>query len=70
MARQAYRVFVSFKTLQAAAVAAQGGDLIAVMPGHYSGFVLEEKPSADDRRYIHFKAMGEPGDVVIDRLPA
>jgi hypothetical protein len=56
--------------LQAAAVAAQGGDLIAVMPGHYSGFVLEEKPSAGDRRYIHFKAMGEPGDVVIDRLPA
>jgi hypothetical protein len=64
---QAYRVFASFRTLQEAADAAQGGDLIAVMPGHYSGFVLEEKPSASDGRYIHFKAMGEPGDVVIDQ---
>jgi hypothetical protein len=64
---QTYRVFASFRTLQQAADAAQGGDLIAVMPGHYSGFVLEEKPSAGDRRYIHFKAMGEPGDVVIDQ---
>lgn len=62
-----YKVFASFKTLQDAADAAQGGDLIAVMPGHYAGFVLEEKPSAGDNRYIHFKAMGEPGDVVIDQ---
>lgn len=57
----------SFKTLQEAADAARGGDLVAVMPGHYAGFVLEEKPSAADQRYIHFKAMGEPGDVVIDQ---
>jgi len=62
-----YKVFASFKTLQEAADAAQGGDLIAAMPGHYAGFVLEEKPSAGDNRYIHFKAMGEPGDVVIDQ---
>ena len=62
-----YQVSESFKTLQEAADAAQGGDLVAVMPGHYAGFVLEEKSSAGDNRYIHFKAMGEPGDVVIDQ---
>lgn len=62
-----YPVFAFFKTLQEAADAAQGGDLIAVMPGNYAGFVLEDKPSAVDWRYIHFRAMGQPGDVVIDR---
>ncbi len=64
---RAYRVFAAYKTLQAAADGSQGGDLIAVMPGNYAGFVLEDKPSAADGRYIHFKAMGEPGDVVINR---
>jgi len=62
-----YRVFRSFKTLQDAADAAEGGDLVVVMPGEYAGFVLEEKPGAGDNRYIHFKAMGEPGAVVIDQ---
>ncbi|MGC2196118.1 MAG: right-handed parallel beta-helix repeat-containing protein [Terriglobales bacterium] len=64
---RAYRVFAAYKTLQAAADGSQGGDLIAVMPGNYAGFVLEDKPSAADGRYIHFKAMGEPGDVVINQ---
>ena len=63
----AYSVTAVFRTLQEAADTAQGGDVIAVMPGHYSGFVLEERSSARDRHYIHFKAMGEPGDVVIDQ---
>jgi hypothetical protein len=62
-----YKVQLAYRTLQEAADASQGGDLIAVMPGHYAGFVLEDKPSAGDRRYIHFKAMGEPGDVIIDQ---
>jgi hypothetical protein len=62
-----YKVHAVYKTLQEAADASEGGDLIAVMPGHYAGFVLEEKPSAGDGRYIHFKAMGEPGDVIIDQ---
>jgi hypothetical protein len=62
-----YKVSASFKTLQEAANAAQGRDLVAVMPGHYAGFVLEEKSSAGDHAYIHFKAIGEPGEVVIDR---
>src|SRR5258708_7647897 len=43
-----YQVSGSFRTLQEAADAAQGGDLVAVMPGHYAGFMLEEKPSAGD----------------------
>jgi hypothetical protein len=62
-----YRVFATFQTLQDAADAAVGGDLVAVMPGHYAGFVMEDKTSAGDGRYILFKAMGEPGDVVIDQ---
>ena len=66
-ASREYRVNQTFKTLQEAADAAEGGDLVAVMPGHYTGFVLEEKPTAADERYIHFKAMGESGDVVIDQ---
>lgn len=37
------------------------------MPGTYAGFVLEDKPSAGDARYIHFKAIGQPGDVVINQ---
>lgn len=62
-----YKVTATYKTLQEAADAAQGGDLVAMMPGTYAGFVLEDKPSAGDGRYIHFKAMGEPGDVVINQ---
>lgn len=62
-----YPVATVYHTLQEAADASRGGDLVAVMPGTYAGFVLREKPSARDRRYIHFKAMGDRGDVVIDR---
>ena len=66
-ASRRYNVLAVFRTLQEAADAARGGDLIAVMPGTYTGFVLEDKPSAGDGRYIHFKAMGQPGDVVINQ---
>jgi hypothetical protein len=62
-----YNVQAAFKTLQEAADASRGGDLIAVMPGTYAGFVLEDKASAGDDRYIHFEAMGKPGDVVINQ---
>ena len=62
-----YHVAAVFHTLQEAADAARGGDLVAVMPGTYAGFVLQDNPSAGDGHYIHFKAMGDPGDVVIDR---
>ena len=64
---QRYAVDVVFKTLQEAADASRGGDLVAVMPGTYAGFVLGEKGDAADNNYIHFKAIGTPGDVVIDR---
>jgi hypothetical protein len=56
-----------FATLQEAADAARGGDLVAVMPGHYAGFVLGAKDDAGDGRYLHFQAEGKPGQVVIDR---
>ncbi len=55
-----------YTTLQEAADAAEGGDLVAVMPGRYAGFVLGDKSSAGDGRFIHFKAMGRPGEVVVD----
>src|SRR6266496_807867 len=64
---RSYKVYAAYKTLQEAADVSQGGDLIAVMPGSYAGFVVEDKASAADGLYIHFKAMGEPGDVVINQ---
>ncbi len=57
----------AFVTLQEAADASRGGDLVAVMPGHYAGFVLGEKDDAGDGRYVHFQAQGNPGEVVIDQ---
>ncbi|APR81048.1 Hypothetical protein A7982_06395 [Minicystis rosea] len=61
-------VTATFTTLQAAADAARGGDLVAVLPGRHAGFYLDEKPDAGDGRYIHFKAIGAPGEVTIDRV--
>lgn len=48
----------TFTTLQAAADAARGGDLVAVLPGRYDGFVVDDRPGAGDERYVHFKAVG------------
>src|SRR6266496_6609627 len=62
-----YPINAVFKSLQEAADAARGGDLIAVMPGTYAGFVMGNKPDASDGHYIHVKAMGEPGDCIINR---
>lgn len=67
MPLQRYRISLWFTTLQEAADAAHGGDLIAVLPGHYEGFVLGDKPDAGDGCYLHFKALGAPGEVVIDQ---
>jgi hypothetical protein len=63
-------VTLSVKTLQEAASASKGGDLVAVMPGHYAGFTLEDKQGTGDERFIHWKALGKPGEVVIDRPTA
>ncbi|MGK4001258.1 right-handed parallel beta-helix repeat-containing protein [Sorangium sp. So ce1036] len=57
----------AFATLQEAADAARGGDLVAVLPGTYAGFSLDDEPSAGQERFLHFKAMGRPGEVVINR---
>jgi hypothetical protein len=65
-AAREYKVAASFQTMQEAADAAKGGDLVAVMPGTYSGFALEDKADAGDGKYIHFKAMGRPGEVTIN----
>lgn len=61
------KVDKAFRTLAEAARQAKGGDLIAVLPGRYAGFTIDDKPDAGDGQYIHVKAIGAPGDVVIDR---
>ena len=63
-------VDATFPTLQAAADAARGGDLVAVLPGRYTGFVVDDKPDASDGRYIHFQARGARGEVTTDRPAA
>jgi hypothetical protein len=58
-------VTLTVKTLQEASRLARGGDLVAVLPGRYDGFSIGDKIDAGDERYIHFKALGAPGEVVI-----
>lgn len=60
------KVDLTVKTIAEAAEKAKGGDLIAVMPGRYAGFTLGDKPDAGDGKFIHVRALGAPGDVVID----
>jgi hypothetical protein len=63
---QVLPVTVALKSLADAAAECRGGELVAVLPGHYAGFRLGDKPGARDGRYIHFLALGSPGEVVID----
>jgi hypothetical protein len=56
----------AFATLAEAAKEAKGGDLVAVLPGRYAGFRLGPRADAGDDKYIHFKALGAPGEVLID----
>jgi len=58
-------VTLTVKTLQEASRLAKGGDLVAVLPGSYEGFSVGDKADAGDERYVHFKALGAPGEVVI-----
>ena len=60
-------VTVAVKTLSEAAREAKGGDLVAVLPGHYEGFTLGDDATSKDERFIVFRALGAPGEVVIDR---
>lgn len=59
-------VTLTVKTLQEASRLAKGGDLVAVLPGTYEGFSVGDKADADDERYIHFKALGAPGEVIVN----
>jgi hypothetical protein len=59
-------VNTSVESLEEAVKIVKGGDLVAVMPGHYAGFTLDDRADAGDEHYIHFKALGNPGEVVID----
>jgi hypothetical protein len=59
-------VTLTVKTIREATKLAHGGDLVAVLPGRYDGFTLGDKADATDEAYIHFKALGAPGEVVVD----
>lgn len=58
-------VTLTVKTLQEASRLARGGDLVAVLPGRYDGFTVGDTADAGDDHYIHYKALGAPGEVVI-----
>lgn len=60
------QVDLAVKTLAEAASEVRGGELVAVLPGRYAGFTLGDKPEAGDERFIHLKALGAPGEVIID----
>jgi hypothetical protein len=59
-------VTLTVKTIQEASKIANGGDLVAVLPGHYGGFTVRDKADAGDDHYIRFKALGAPGEVVVN----
>ncbi len=61
------RANLVFATLQEAVDASRGGDVIAVMPGTYQGFVMGKRPGVGQGQYIRMVALGPPGAVKIDR---
>lgn len=61
-----YPVSATYTTIQAAANAAQPGELIAIMPGRYAGIDVEDMGGANNA-YIHFLGIGNLGDIVVDR---
>lgn len=62
-------VAATYGTIGEALADAKGGDLVAVSPGRYQGFVVGHDPSMKDGAYVVVKALGQPGEVVIDRPP-
>jgi hypothetical protein len=62
---QPYPVAETFTTIQAAADAAQPGDLVIITPGRYRGIQYEEGGGSDGA-YIHFLGWGDPGSVIVD----
>lgn len=62
-----HHVDATFATIQEAIDASKPGDLIAVQPGTYAGFVAGPIEGAGDGAYTFIRALGPPGSVVIDR---
>lgn len=67
LGKQAHPVDAYFATIQEAIDASGPGDLIAVQPGRYAGFVVGPIEGAGDGAYTFVRALGAPGVVVIDR---
>lgn len=61
------KVAATFATIGEALAEARGGDLVAVRPGRHAGFVVAHDPTMKDGAYVVVKALGQPGEVVIDR---
>ena len=61
------KVAATFATIGEAIAEAKGGDLIAVRPGRYAGFVVAHDATMKDGAYVVVKALGQPGEVVVDR---
>ncbi|MDX2051539.1 MAG: right-handed parallel beta-helix repeat-containing protein [Polyangiaceae bacterium] len=56
-------------SLQAAADRVVGGDLVVAFPGTYAGFHLEHPKGTGPGKFVRFVALGEKGEVVINRAP-
>lgn len=61
------KVAATFATIGEAIAEAKGGDLVAVRPGRYAGFVVAHDATMRDGAYVVVKALGAPGEVIIDR---
>lgn len=68
--KEKVKVAGTFATIGEALGAAKGGDLVAVRPGRYPGFVVTSDSSMKDGAYVVVLALGAPGEVVIDRAAA
>lgn len=68
--RAVHQVDAHFATIQSAIDASQPGDLIAVQPGRYAGFVIEDMAGAGDGAYTFVRALGPAGAVTIDAASA
>lgn len=65
-----HKVDATFATIQEAIGASKPGDLVAVQPGTYGGFVIGGIPGAGPGAFTFIRALGAPGSVVIDRASA
>jgi hypothetical protein len=61
------KVAGTFATIGEAIGEAKGGDVVAVRPGRYPGFVIADDSSMKDGAYLSIVALGKPGEVIVDR---